>query len=102
MKIALVTDAWRPQVNGVVTTLSTTRAMLEAMGHCVMVVSPSDFRTVPCPTYSEIRLAVMPYSGVRQRLKAFGPDAIHVATEGPLGVAARSYCVRHGLKFTTS
>lgn len=102
MKIALVTDAWQPQVNGVVTTLSMTRAMLETMGHRVMVVSPLDFRTVPCPTYSEIRLAVMPYRGVRRRLQACGPDAIHVATEGPLGVAARNYCLRHDLKFTTS
>jgi glycosyltransferase involved in cell wall biosynthesis len=102
MKIALVTDAWRPQVNGVVTTLSTTQAQLEGIGHTVQVVSPLDFRTIPCPTYPEIRLALFPNRGVAQALGTFQPDAIHVATEGPLGIAARKYCVRHDLKFTTS
>jgi glycosyltransferase involved in cell wall biosynthesis len=102
MKIALVTDAWRPQVNGVVTTLSATQRTLEEMGHVVTVISPLDFRTLPCPTYPEIRLALLPYAGVARALQRTEPDAIHIATEGPIGSAARRYCVRRGLRFTTS
>lgn len=102
MKIAIVTDAWKPQVNGVVRTLGQTGRELGAMGHEVQYVTPDLFRTVPCPTYPEIRLAVLPGAGVRQRLQQFSPDAIHVATEGPLGQSARRYCLRNGLRFTTS
>jgi 1,2-diacylglycerol 3-alpha-glucosyltransferase/glucuronosyltransferase len=102
MKLAIVTDAWRPQVNGVVTTLGRTRDCVEKMGHDVLVISPDGFASVPCPTYPEIRLALMPGRIVAGRLRAYDPDAIHVATEGPLGVAARRYCVRNGLSFTTS
>jgi glycosyltransferase involved in cell wall biosynthesis len=102
MKIAIVTDAWSPQVNGVVTTLTRTRDTLTALGHEVLVVQPGDFRTFPCPTYPEIRLAWRPYAGIRNRLEAFGPERIHIATEGPLGLAARTWCRRRRYAFTTS
>jgi glycosyltransferase involved in cell wall biosynthesis len=102
VRIAIVTDAWSPQVNGVVTTLSRTRDALAALGHQVSVVHPGEFRTFPCPSYPEIRLAWRPLRGVTRRLDAFQPDFIHVATEGPLGMAARTYCCRRGLRFTTS
>lgn len=101
MKIAIVTDAWTPQVNGVVRTLHATRAGLRAMGHEVMVVSPDLFRSIPCPTYPEIRLA-LPAGGVAARLAAFAPDAIHLSTEGPLCLAARRWCLARGLPFTTA
>ncbi|MCP5201729.1 MAG: glycosyltransferase family 1 protein [Gammaproteobacteria bacterium] len=102
MRIAIVTDAWHPQVNGVVRTLSTTAEYLGRAGHEVLVITPGDFRTVPCPTYPEIRLALWPGRGVASRLEAFAPDAVHVATEGPLGMAARAWCRRRGRGFTTS
>ena len=102
MKVAIVTDAWRPQVNGVVTTLSRTRECLEQAGHAVLVVSPDGYRTFPCPTYPEIRLSLLPGKRLRTNLREFEPDAIHIATEGPLGIAARSFCVREKLSFTTS
>jgi glycosyltransferase involved in cell wall biosynthesis len=102
MRIAIVTDAWSPQVNGVVTTLSRTRDTMTGFGHDVVVIHPGDFRTFPCPTYPEIRLAGRPFAGVRRRLDALAPDCIHIATEGPLGLAARRYCRRRGLRFTTS
>ena len=102
MKLALVTDAWLPQVNGVVTTLQRTRGVLEARGHTVTVVSPDDYRTLPCPSYPEIRLALWPAQRLADTLEALAPDAIHVATEGPLGLAAAAYCARRGLAFTTS
>ena len=101
-RIALVTDAWRPQVNGVVRTLETTVRNLELRGHEVMPVTPGDFKTVPCPTYPEIRLALWPKSRVTELLDDFRPNAIHIATEGPLGHAARRYCLTHGRSFTTS
>jgi glycosyltransferase involved in cell wall biosynthesis len=102
MRIAIVTDAWRPQVNGVVTTLSRTREGLEAKGHSVTVVNPGDYRTFPCPSYPEIRLAAWPGRRLIETLERATPDAIHIATEGPLGSAARRYCLRRNLNFTTS
>ena len=102
MKLALVTDAWLPQVNGVVTTLQRTRAVLEARGHTVTVVSPDQYRTLPCPSYPEIRLALWPSRRLTHTLDALEPDAIHIATEGPLGLAAARYCSRRGRAFTTS
>lgn len=102
MKIMIVTDAWEPQVNGVVRTLTQTRAELIKMGHTVDLLSPLEFRTLPCPTYPEIRLSLFPYSKVKRRLQDFQPDAIHIATEGPLGLAARRYCLRNKLPFTTA
>ncbi len=102
MRIALVTDAWFPQINGVVRTLGRVRQELLALGHEMAVVSPDLFRTLPCPTYPEIRLAVTPGRALARRLDAFAPEAIHLATEGPLGWAARAYCRARGLPFTTS
>ncbi|MSQ67243.1 MAG: glycosyltransferase family 1 protein [Gammaproteobacteria bacterium] len=102
MRIALVTDAWQPQVNGVVRTLQTTLGHLAAMGHMVQAITPLDFNPIACPTYPSIRLALRPGRGVAKRLAAFQPDAIHIATEGPLGHAARRYCLRQRRPFTTS
>jgi glycosyltransferase involved in cell wall biosynthesis len=102
MKIALVTDAWRPQVNGVVTTLVELVGGLEQRGHVVEVIEPSGFRRFPCPGYREIELAWRPGREVARRLAAFAPDAIHIATEGPLGGAARGFCLKQELAFTTA
>ncbi len=102
MKIAVVTDAWEPQVNGVVRTLQQTRARLEELGHETVFVTPLDFTTFPCPSYPSIRLALFPRRGVGRILRESRPDSIHIATEGPLGHAARSLCRRDGVPFTTS
>jgi len=102
VSIAVVTDAWTPQVNGVVNTLQQTRQTLVALGHTVEVLSVQEHRTLPCPTYPEIRLAILPYRAVARRLERLAPDHIHIATEGPLGLAARRYCLRNALEFTTS
>jgi glycosyltransferase involved in cell wall biosynthesis len=102
MRIALVTDAWAPQVNGVVRTLEAVRATLERQGHAVAVISPDLYASLPCPTYPEIRLAMATSRSVGQRIAAFGADAVHLATEGPLCLAARRWCLRHGLPFTTA
>jgi glycosyltransferase involved in cell wall biosynthesis len=102
VRIAVVTDAWLPQVNGVVRTLDTVRRELLDMGHEVEMFGPDRFRTWPCPTYPEIRLALFPARRVAALLRSFGPEAIHIATEGPLGMAARRFCLRHGLPFTTA
>jgi glycosyltransferase involved in cell wall biosynthesis len=102
MKVMIVTDAWRPQVNGVVRTLTTTRRELEAMGHEVDILSPLEFRTLPCPTYPDIRLSLLPGSAVARRIRDYAPHALHIATEGPLGLSARHYAMRHGLPFTTA
>jgi glycosyltransferase involved in cell wall biosynthesis len=102
LRILLVTDAWTPQVNGVVITLRNTIAGLEAAGHTVETIGPDRFRSVPCPTYPEIRLAIGPRRGLSRIAERFAPDAVHVATEGPLGLAARGWSIRHGIPFTTA
>ncbi|PZU13632.1 MAG: alpha-mannosyltransferase [Sphingobium sp.] len=102
MRIAIVTDAWTPQVNGVVRTLQTIRAELENMGHPVEVISPDLYGSIPCPTYPEIRLALVRASVVGQAIAAFRPDAVHLATEGPLCLAARRWCLRAKVPFTTA
>jgi glycosyltransferase involved in cell wall biosynthesis len=102
MRIALVTDAWSPQVNGVVRTLGAVRRELQAMGHEVAVISPDLYASLPCPTYPEIRLAMATSRSVGQRIAEFGADAVHLATEGPLCLAARRWCLRGGLPFTTA
>ena len=102
MRIAIVTDAWSPQVNGVVSTLNAIRREVEAMGHEVLVIAPDSFVSMPCPTYPEIRLALARATVVGRRLAAFGAEAIHLATEGPLCLAARRYCLTHELPFTTA
>ena len=101
-RIAIVTDAWAPQMNGVVRTLSTTIECLRARGHEVDVISPDQFASIPCPTYGEIRLALTWPGTIARRLVAIAPEAIHIATEGPLGLAARSYCLKAGLPFSTA
>lgn len=102
MRIALVTDAWHPQVNGVVRTLDAVRRELTATGDTVEVIAPEDYPSVPCPTYPEIRLAFARAATIGARIAAFGPDAVHLATEGPLCLAARRWCLRAGLPFTTA
>jgi glycosyltransferase involved in cell wall biosynthesis len=102
VKLAIVTDAWRPQTNGVVQTLSTTAQTLRGGGHDVLVVEPNQFRTFPCPTYPEIRLSWFPSRRLAKLLSEFAPDCIHIATEGTLGMAARSWCLRNRFPFTTS
>ncbi|MEZ5975955.1 MAG: glycosyltransferase family 1 protein [Planctomycetota bacterium] len=102
MKLALISDAWHPQVNGVVRTWGTICEELESMGHEVLVVHPDQFRTMACPTYPEIRLALMPGRRLRRIVREFGPDAVHIATEGPLGQAGRKLCLQEGWHFTTS
>lgn len=102
MKIAIVTDAWQPQVNGVVTTYQETIKCLRLQGHSVCAVTPEFFRTVKCPTYPEIPLSIFPGRKMDRILEEFNPDAVHVATEGPLGWAGRSWCIRNRLGFTTS
>jgi len=102
MKIMIVTDAWKPQVNGVVRTLQTTARELQVMGHTVDFLTPLEFPTVPCPTYPDIRLSLFPGKRVRRRLSDFDPDALHIATEGPLGMAARRFALARHLPFTTA
>jgi glycosyltransferase involved in cell wall biosynthesis len=102
MRIVVATDAWLPQVNGVVRTLQAVTAELHAMGHLVSVIGPDQFRSLPCPSYPEIRLAMTTRYGVGQRIANSGANAIHIATEGPIGIAARAYCVANGLPFTTA
>lgn len=102
MHIALVTDAWAPQVNGVVRTLTETCSRLRRWGYDVSVISPDQYPSLPCPGYPEIRLALATRFGVGRKLDALAPQAVHIATEGPLGVAARRWCLNNGLPFTTA
>lgn len=102
MKIVLVSDAWAPQINGVVRTLWTTSTLLRAAGHEVLVISPDLFTSIPCPTYPEIRLALTRQRRIGAMIAAFEPDAVHIATEGPLGWHARGWCLNRGMAFTTS
>jgi glycosyltransferase involved in cell wall biosynthesis len=102
LRILIATDAWQPQVNGVVRTLETLARELENMGHEVRLLEPSCFRTVPLPTYREIQIALNPTRITRRIIESFKPDAIHIATEGPIGFAARRYCVVNDFPFTTS
>lgn len=102
MRIVIATDAWAPQVNGVVRTLGQTVDELGRMGHLVTVIGPGEFRTVPCPTYPQIRLALRPGATIGERIDRAEPDALHVATEGPIGIAARRHALRTGRRFTTA
>ncbi len=96
MKIALITDAWAPQVNGVVRTLLAITRLLGKWGHEVLVISPDQYRSIPCPSYPEIRLAIGGGPSVGSRIESFAPEAVHIATEGPLGLAARRHCISQG------
>ena len=98
----IVTDAWHPQINGVVATLAHTATWLRRFGHVLEMITPSGLPSLPCPTYPEIRLSLLPYATLARRIASFAPDAMHVATEGPLGLAARRFCLSRGLQFTTS
>jgi glycosyltransferase involved in cell wall biosynthesis len=100
--ILIVTDAWRPQINGVVRSLERTAEELEAIGIRVEVLSPLDFKTLPCPTYPEIRLSLAHRGMVRRRIEAHGCEHLHIATEGPLGLLAASVARKSGRPFTTS
>ncbi len=102
MRVCIVTDAWSPQINGVVKTLENTIRELKQAGHTVLVIEPSQFINIPCPSYSEIRLSLFSYKKMTKLLKDFSPDALHVATEGPLGVSARRYALKHAMNFTTA
>jgi glycosyltransferase involved in cell wall biosynthesis len=102
MRIAIVSDAGAPQVNGVVRTLAATIAELTGRAHEVELVTPEGFVTWACPGYREIRLAFGQSWAVAHRLERFRPQAVHIATEGPLGWAARRWCLDRGQRFTTS
>ncbi len=101
-RILIVSDAWVPQVNGVVRTLRTIGEELRALGKTVEFIGPERFATIPMPSYPEIRLALFPGRKLAKLIDEFRPDALHIATEGPLGMAARAYAKRHGIAFTTA
>lgn len=102
MRIAICTDAWHPQINGVVRSLAMTVNQLIERGHEVELITPSQFRTMPMPGYSEIRLALAPRFGTRRTLTDFAPDIVHISTEGPIGWSARGWCKARGVPFTTA
>ena len=101
-KLLILTDAWAPQVNGVVRTLETLGKDLAAMGHEVRYGTPEGRFTLPLPTYGEIRLAIFPRRSLERMIDGFEPDAIHIATEGTIGLSARAICLRRKIPFTTS
>nr|WP_246413640.1 glycosyltransferase family 1 protein [Martelella radicis] len=100
--MTLVSDAWHPQVNGVVRSIESTNRELEKMGVAVTMITPDLFRSMPMPTYPEIRLALATYGQVARKIAKSAPDYVHIATEGPLGFKARRYCLKRGMRFTTS
>lgn len=102
LKIAIATDAWFPQVNGVVRTLAATVAELHRRGHEVELITPERFLTVALPGYSQIRVAISPRFSARRMLDGFAPDLVHIATEGPIGWSARGWCKARGVPFTTA
>jgi len=102
MKILIISDAWHPQVNGVVRTYENLIPELENLGHTAQVIGPSDFKfTIPFPGYKEIKLSLLPHRALAKKIATFNPDTIHIATEGPLGFAAQKICEKRGLKFST-
>ena len=100
LKILIVTDAWKPQVNGVVRTLEVLGEDLTALGHTVRYATPEGRFTIGLPTYREIRLAILPRKRLEQEIRNFAPDAVHIATEGTLGMSARAICLKHGIAFS--
>lgn len=102
LKVLIATDAWKPQLNGVVRTLDTLGEILTRFGNQVRYVTPNEFKSVPLPSYPEIRLSILPNRKVAKIINDFKPDAIHIATEGPIGRATRRFCKRRGYPFTTS
>lgn len=102
VRLIIVTDAWHPQVNGVVFAIERTAEELCKKGWDVKIINPMPYCSVPMPTYNEIRLAITSRAKIGKEVELFKPDAIHICTEGPLGLLARSYCLKNDLKFTTS
>jgi glycosyltransferase involved in cell wall biosynthesis len=102
MRVLIATDAWHPQVNGVVRTLTSLAKSASALGATVDFLTPEGFRSFALPTYSNLRLALPNKREIARRIQAAAPDAIHIATEGTIGLAVRAYCLRHGLPFTSS
>jgi len=102
LRVIIATDAWKPQLNGVVRTLDTLGQILSRFGNEVRYITPNEFKSVPLPSYPEIRLSILPNRRVAKIINDFKPDAVHIATEGPLGRAARRFCKRRGYPFTTS
>ena len=102
MKIAIVTDAWESPVNGVVTTLKATTEELRKMGHHFTILSHIGHKTIPCPGCQSMRLALFPAEKLIRDLNTVYPDVIHMVTEGPLGMAARQWCLKNNLAFTSS
>ena len=102
MRVLVATDAWRPQVNGVVRTYERLDEELSGLGVELTFLTPEEFRTFPCPTYPEIRLAMPGWTHVAERMVSLNPDAVHIATEGPVGWMVRSWCRKRGVPFTTS
>lgn len=101
-RITIVSDAWYPQVNGVVRSIENTNRELERMGVEIAMVTPQDFRSIPCPTYPEIRLSVAFFRQIARKIASHQPSYVHIATEGPLGLAARRWCLKNRTPFTTS
>lgn len=102
MKVLIVTDAWHPQINGVVRSLTEIGKQASTFGFQVEYLTPEGFPSIAMPGYPEIRLALAAPSQIAERIEKIAPDFIHVATEGPLGILARRYCMKHSRKFTTS
>jgi glycosyltransferase involved in cell wall biosynthesis len=102
LKILIVTDAWAPQVNGVVRTLEMLIRELTRLGHVVKAITPEGRFSVPLPTYPEIRLTLFQHHALENDIAAFAPDVVHIATEGTLGLAARRICMDHGVTFSTA
>jgi glycosyltransferase involved in cell wall biosynthesis len=102
MRLTIVTDAWHPQVNGVVRSIENTNAELVKMGVTVSMITPASYSSVPMPTYPEIRLSLTGPRKIAKAIEDSKPDLIHIATEGPLGLLARRWCVKHSVAFSTS
>src|SRR5690606_31642995 len=100
--VLIVTDAWHPQVNGVVRSIEQVVREMEARGIRVSLVTPNEFKTLPMPGYAEIRLSRTLARPVFARIEGMNPDAIHIATEGPLGLIARRWCRRNSFPFSTA
>ena len=102
MRIALITDTWHPQVNGVVRTVEELEKRFRARGHDIDIIHAVLFRNLPFPIYPELRMALFPGRELARRLESFRPDALHIMSEGPLGISARAYCRKKGYEFTTA
>jgi glycosyltransferase involved in cell wall biosynthesis len=102
MRVLIATDAWHPQVNGVVRTLTSLAANARKLGVDITFLTPEGFPSMPVPTYTSLRLALPSPRGIARRIEAARPDAIHIATEGSIGFLVRRYCIERGLPFTTS